>query len=78
MSEPPRNLPSDEGRFPTPTSGDPYAIIAYLLSGMVLYGGIGWALDRWLGTTFLVAVGLLIGATLSLIVVYLRFGRPQP
>jgi F0F1-type ATP synthase assembly protein I len=30
------------------------------------YGVIGWLLDRWLGTTFLVAVGILVGAGLGL------------
>ena len=28
---------------------DAYAIISYLLAGVILYGGIGWLLDWWLG-----------------------------
>lgn len=54
-------------------------IIAYLLSGMLLWGGAGWLLDRWLGVRGFVAVGLLLGAGMSTYLVYLRYGRaPQP
>ena len=28
---------------------DAWAVISYLLSGVIFYGGIGWLLDRWLG-----------------------------
>jgi F0F1-type ATP synthase assembly protein I len=31
-----------------------------------MYGVLGWLLDRWLGTSFLVAVGILVGAGLGL------------
>jgi F0F1-type ATP synthase assembly protein I len=37
-----------------------------------MYGVLGWLLDRWLGTTFLVAVGILVGAGLGL---YLTISR---
>jgi len=55
--------------------GDGYVIIAYLLSGMILWGGVGWLLDRWLKTEFLLLIGLLIGAAASVYLVYVRFGR---
>ncbi|RJK98150.1 hypothetical protein [Vallicoccus soli] len=57
---------------------DPFQVIAYLLSGMLLYGGAGLLLDRWLGTSFLVAVGMILGTGLSLWLVHLRFGPPRP
>jgi hypothetical protein len=41
---------------------------------MILYGGIGFALDRWLGTSWLVLVGILVGAALALYVIWLRYG----
>ena len=42
--------------------GDPWHAFGYIVSGVALYGFLGWLLDRWLGTSFLVAIGVLIGA----------------
>ena len=52
-----------------------WSIIGYLLSGLIIWGGIGWGLDRWLGTTYLVLAGILFGAGASIYLVWLRFGR---
>lgn len=52
-----------------------WSIVGYLLSGLMIWGGIGWGLDRWLGTTYLVLVGMLLGAGSSIYLVWLRFGR---
>jgi len=35
----------------------------------------GWALDKWLGTTFLLLTGLIVGAGSGIYLVWLRFGR---
>jgi len=50
------------------------SVLAYLISGPVLFGGAGWGLDRWLGTGFFVVIGLLAGMGLSLYVIWLRYG----
>ncbi|GAB3266618.1 hypothetical protein GCM10027425_33150 [Alteromonas gracilis] len=42
-------------------SVDPWQITGYLISGVAVYGFLGWLADRWLGTEFLVAVGILLG-----------------
>lgn len=64
------------GREESPrVAEDAWVVLSYLLTGVFLFGGIGWGLDRLLGTTFLVVVGLLAGASLSIYVIYLRFGR---
>lgn len=55
-----------------------WAVITTLIGGFVIWGGIGWLLDRWLGTTFLVAVGLIIGMGLGIYAVVARFGPSQP
>ena len=52
-----------------------FSIIGYLLSGLLFWGGVGWALDKWLGTTYLLLVGLILGAGAALYLVWLRFGR---
>jgi F0F1-type ATP synthase assembly protein I len=49
-------------------------VVSYLITGPVLFGGIGWALDAWLGTSWLVAVGILGGMALSLYLVWFRYG----
>lgn len=65
--------PEPAGQGPT-GPGDAWSIVAYLLSGMLLWGGAGWLLDRWLGTSFLVLIGLLIGTAAAIYLVYIRFG----
>jgi len=40
----------------------------------VLFGGIGWGLDSLLGTTWLVAVGIVAGMALSLYLIWFRYG----
>ena len=27
-----------------------WSIVGYLLSGLIIWGGIGWGFDQWLGT----------------------------
>lgn len=52
-------------------------VLAHLITGPILYGAIGWLLDRWLGTSFLVAIGIVGGMALSLYVIWLRYGTSQ-
>jgi ATP synthase protein I len=66
---PPPADPVDEAH------GDPWHAFGYILSGVVVYGVAGWLLDRWLGTTFLVAVGILIGAAFGIYMTYARFNK---
>jgi ATP synthase protein I len=52
-----------------------WTVLAHLISGPLLYGGLGWLVDRWLGTdpVFLV-IGILGGMALALYVVWVRYG----
>ena len=52
-----------------------WSIFGDLLSGLLFWGGVGWGLDKWLGTSYLLLVGLLLGMGASLYLVWLRFGR---
>jgi F0F1-type ATP synthase assembly protein I len=54
-------------------NGDPWQAFAYLVSGVAFYGLLGWLADRWLGTSFLVAVGILLGAVLGIYMTWRRF-----
>jgi F0F1-type ATP synthase assembly protein I len=48
--------------------------IAYLITGPLIYGGIGYLLDRWLGTNWIVGVGIVGGMVLSLYLIWFRYG----
>lgn len=59
---------------PEPKSqGDPWHAFGYVTAGVLLYGFLGWLADRWLGTTFLVAIGILFGAGLGIYMTIKRF-----
>ncbi len=55
-----------------------WTVLSYLLTGPALYGGLGWLLDKWLGTTFFIVVGLLGGMALSIYVIYRRYVYVSP
>jgi ATP synthase protein I len=65
-------------KTPSEPKGDPWHAFGYIVSGVFVYGLIGWVLDRWLGTTFLVAIGILIGAGFGLYMTFARFNRVPP
>lgn len=52
-----------------------WSIFGYLLSGLLIWGGIGWGIDQWLKTRFFLLAGLVLGAGASIYLVWLRFGR---
>ena len=61
--------------------GDPWHAFGYIVSGVGVYGFLGWLLDRWLGTEFFVAIGILAGASLGIYMTIARFNRafaPEP
>src|ERR1700710_1964072 len=51
-----------------------WAVITTLIAGFVVWGGIGWLLDRWWGTTFLTPVGVIVGMALGVFAVVARHG----
>lgn len=54
---------------------DPWAVVSHLLAGVILYGGIGWLVDQWLGTRGFVGAGIVLGAAAGVWLVWLRYGR---
>ena len=52
-----------------------WTIFGYLLSGLLFWGGVGFAADKFFGTSMLTLVGLLVGMGGALYLVWLRFGR---
>ena len=72
-----KNPSPGAGQQPDSPKGDPWHAFGYILSGVVLYGILGWVLDQWLGTTFLVAIGILLGAGFGLYMTWSRFKQPS-
>ncbi|MEY4152511.1 MAG: hypothetical protein RL470_570 [Actinomycetota bacterium] len=52
-----------------------WSIFGYLVSGLLFWGGVGWAADHFFKTTYLTLIGLLVGMGGALYLVWLRFGR---
>ncbi len=69
-TDPPRPVAGPPGR----EADQAWRSFAYLLSGPLVYGGLGWLADRWLGTGFLLPAGLVAGMALSLYLIWFRYG----
>jgi F0F1-type ATP synthase assembly protein I len=52
-----------------------WSVPSYLLSGMIIWGGIGWLLSRWTGWSWLVPIGVVLGVALAVYLVYVKNGR---
>ena len=48
---------------------------SYLVAGVLFYGAVGWVLDQWLGTRFLVAAGVLLGGALGTYLMIVQLSR---
>jgi ATP synthase protein I len=49
-------------------------VLSYLISGVAFYGFLGWLGDHFLGTGFLLPIGIVAGAALGCYVIIRRFG----
>lgn len=72
QQSPPPATPDDRPK------GDPWHAFGYIVSGVGVYGVLGWLMDRWLGTTFLVAIGILVGAGFGIYMTFARFNKVLP
>ena len=54
--------------------GAVWSIMGYLISGLLIWGGIGYGLDNWLHTHYFLLGGLILGAGASIYLIWLRFG----
>lgn len=60
---------------PLRRSTDPWAVVGRLSGGVLVYGGIGFLLDRWWDTSFMTPSGILFGTFLGLWTVYASLER---
>lgn len=50
-------------------------VLSYLIAGVLLYGGLGWLGDHYLGTHFLLPIGIVGGAAGGCYVIIRRYGQ---
>jgi ATP synthase protein I len=63
---------------PEPQSSDPndgWRIFGSMISGMALYGGIGWLIGHWTGISILFPLGMFLGLALAVLGIFLRFAK---
>jgi ATP synthase protein I len=58
-----------------PREADGWAIMSYMLAGMILYGGIGWLVGHWTGIPVLFPVGMILGLAFSIVLIIYRVTR---
>ena len=65
-----------DGQPPKPTRGanDPWAVMSTLLGGFLVWGGVGWLVDKWLDTQYFLPIGLLVGMAASLYLIVKKYG----
>lgn len=65
----------DESARESSGEANAWGAFGCLLSGPVLYGGLGWLLDHWLATSFLLPVGVICGSLLGMYLVIAKYAR---
>jgi ATP synthase protein I len=71
--EPP-NKPQGDGPTP-PDMGMGMTAVTYLLAGMLVWGGIGWLVDHWVGTKGIFAgIGAVVGVGSGVYLIVRRLG----
>jgi len=55
-----------------------YAVIGTMISGMAVWGGVGWLLDQWADMRVFFPVGIILGMTVAIYLVVARFGGGLP
>ena len=75
----PSGTPKGDGRGKRPAypggDGDAWAVVSYLIAGVGFWGLVGWLLDRWLDTSWLVMIGVFVGFAGAFYLIIRRFGK---
>lgn len=64
-------------RWQQSSEADPWSALSLIISGVLMWGLIGWAVSRWLHSAAFTGAGIVIGGVLGVLCVYLRYGRGQ-
>lgn len=73
--EQPRNASGspDKPVNKTPPAAEAWTALSHLLTGIILFGAIGWGVDALFDLRGFTAAGLLVGATASMYLIYVRY-----
>jgi len=72
----PPTSPDDESRdVGRKGEADAYGALGLVISGVLVWGGVGYLLTEWLDNRLFVLVGLLVGMGAGLYLVWFRYGR---
>lgn len=52
-------------------------VLSYLVAGMLLYGFLGWLVDRWQDTTLFLPIGVVLGAAFSIYLIIRRYASAE-
>lgn len=74
VPQPPSGVPQGK-RESARAENDAWGITATLLGGPIAWGGIGWLVDRALGTEVFLPLGLMLGMGAALYLIWVRYGR---
>src|SRR4029450_9640305 len=67
--------PRPDEKAHTPSGADMgWNITGTMLSGIIVWGGVGWVLDRWLGTRIFPLVGTILGLTVAIYLIVVKYG----
>ena len=75
--EPRQDQPRSQGGEKSDGMNQGIRVLSYLISGVLVYGLLGWLGDHYLGTRFLTPIGIVAGATLGVFTIIRRFGRVE-
>jgi F0F1-type ATP synthase assembly protein I len=66
-----------DGRQPDGPGGaaEGWAVVGTLIAGMAVWGGVGWLLDRWLGTGAFVPIGVIVGVASAIYLIVVKYGK---
>ncbi len=72
--EPPDKSPGDDAPTP-PDTGMGMTAVSYLFAGMLVWGGIGWLVDHYVGTKGIFAgIGAVVGIAGGVYLIVRRLG----
>lgn len=63
---------------PSTIASEGWAVLSTLIGGIAVWAGIGYGLDRLLGITALLPIGMLVGVVSAIYLVVVKYGKAPP
>lgn len=72
---PPPSSDDPSGDFRRKGEADAYGALGLVISGVLVWGAVGFLISQWLDSRVFVMLGLLLGMGAGLYLVWFRYGR---